>query len=552
MRVLFINGVQADIDEQTAIGLNFQGWDIKSPAQRRVNVSNAFTLPKTVRNMNIIGFAGNPYSNKKTVYSFLTVDYFIDSKQLVKNGKGSVISINERIEFQIVQKSSIWDELKKVSWGDFTNGIIEWLQNEKGLPSATNPSITPLFNTFINPYINGTERVFLPWFYSNLVNPVELYGGVLESGNVIVLKKATGLFGQALGGHFCLYAKAIFEYLEHAYNVNFYTSSVLNGNIWDDPIASSVYIPFRELDVKFFKSGGVTTGYYFQRAFIDPSTGNAFMPFDGVFDKGGKTVYDFVNAFFQHFGVLVDEHGANIKLRRFDAIKNLAPVVDFSKNISGSYLFKPAIDGFGQQSIIKFKSVYDGGGKLENAKILECKNETINGKEDLFEIDAHVPGVIFYNNQAVLDLSTQKSFETFIFLTSYNLTKQSVFVKVSDNSEDVILTLDVYPAALYSLSSEYTFLEEIIDYPKYYEVSKWLTIADLKGLDFFAQYYIKELGGSFFLNKIEGFNPDRSKQPTKLQLIYLSSKTPITPPDLDYFTDGTGDGFTDGTGDLFF
>jgi hypothetical protein len=49
MRLLRFNGQDIDIDEQTSIGIDIQCFDIKSPLQRKINISNSFTIPRETR-----------------------------------------------------------------------------------------------------------------------------------------------------------------------------------------------------------------------------------------------------------------------------------------------------------------------------------------------------------------------------------------------------------------------------------------------------------------------------------------------------------------------
>ena len=92
---------------------------------------------------------------------------------------------------------------------------------------------------------------------------------------------------------------------------------------------------------------------------------------------------------------------------------------------------------------------------------------------------------------------------------------------------------------MYGLSGEYYGLESILEYPVYYEVKKWLTLYDITELEFFKKYYIRELNGCFFLNKISGFNPEKSNEPTTIELIKVSDETPYTPY-VDFWVDGIG------------
>jgi len=92
----------------------------------------------------------------------------------------------------------------------------------------------------------------------------------------------------------------------------------------------------------------------------------------------------------------------------------------------------------------------------------------------------------------------------------------------------------------------------MIEYPKVYEIKKWLTLNDIYNLRFFRQYYVRQLNGSYFINKISGFNPDKSKEPTTIELIKISDKTPTPTFDFDYWVDGFNNKFTDGFGNYFY
>ena len=110
----------------------------------------------------------------------------------------------------------------------------------------------------------------------------------------------------------------------------------------------------------------------------------------------------------------------------------------------------------------------------------------------------------------------------------------------------------MYIASLYSLASEYTLLDDALSYPKYYEVKRWMTANDVLEFEFFKQYYIRELNGSFFINKIKGFNPDKSKQATTLELFKISDDVPLGDiVVVEYWEDGLGTIWNDGVGNKF-
>ena len=75
-------------------------------------------------------------------------------------------------------------------------------------------------------------------------------------------------------------------------------------------------------------------------------------------------------------------------------------------------------------------------------------------------------------------------------------------------------------SAHYSLNDEYNTLAKMVEYPVFYKVEKWLNLNDIFQLKFFRKYFIRELNGYFFINKISGYNP-KSKKATTIELIKI-------------------------------
>jgi hypothetical protein len=353
-----------------------------------------------------------------------------------------------------------------------------------------------------------------------------------------------------IGGHFCVYVRTIFEYIESRYNINLLTSGgVLVGNIWDDTIAQKLYVPIRELDV-FMRNGDS----YFRINRTDP-----YLPLNDQKDKADKTVWDFVNSFMRHMNVLKDELTISgeriIRFARFDDLETLADVEGFNNRLTGRPKYKPFIEGYAQNNLIKFKEVFPEGDELINSKTLTSQNVNLDVNVDLIEIDAYVPSNFNANSETYSYLGDKESFKTFTFYIS----NESTSINVTTFYYEFSTTLYVFVeqrtmqiAELYDLGSEYNFLDDIIDYPKVYEADMWLTMADIRNFEFFKQRWIQELNGSFFVNKIKGFNPEKSKKPTTLELIKISDKTPPADPDLNNWVDGVQDDWVDGENDFWF
>jgi len=533
MRLLRINDINVDIDDQTAIGIDFQSYDIKNPGKRYVNISNTFTIPLTANNRAIFGNAEDPQSLSTKVYEDAICSYWVDNQQLIDNARCRVDSIQDRISLFIFQKDDIWDQLKDVLWGDFITDFVDWGENVKNWTGVGISNALGSLMLFLNNFRSTTEGIILPMYQSNLYQYDPTGAGTVETiGNMALEWYDNAADGTASGGHFCIYVKSIFEFIEYTYDVNFLTSGgVADGNIWDDPIATALYVPARDLECN-------VVGNPASSAFINKrSMPTNFLPHKNLFDKADKTLYDFVNAFFQHLNIIIDRlyiSGEYVfRLARFDDMETDADVVDWSGLISGTPTFKPLIDGITQENIIKFKEIYPEGDSLLNSKTLTCGNTNIDYTQDFFEIDAYVNSVLDINPPAleyVPDLSNQESFRTFSFFLSNGYTTNLISVNIKTNTYGFenynALTYQI--AELYDLDSEYNFFDDIIENPKVYEINKWIKLSDMNNFEFFKQYFIKELNGSFFINKISGFNPDKSKDPTTIELIKLSDRTPDT------------------------
>lgn len=660
MRRLEINDLLVDIDEKTAIGVTYQTYDIKNPAKPLNKRTNSFTVPATSHNLGILGNPQSIHSTDITVYKKMNCNYWDGNNQILTNSNVTLEEIsNNRIKLYIVEKDDIWDQLKKISWNDFSANLIAWLQSEKGLPSESNPIAGDLVD-LINGYevIESAEGIVLSYFVSGAEKEDGVLSQILINNNTIS------------GGHFSVYFKTIFEYLEFAYDVNFGTEGgIFPSNIFDDIVANKMIIPIRELKV-VTKLGN---SYYELLEDFDLK----FTPYKDIRDKKDKKAYDVIIPYIQHLNLIKDEIILNnkkyIALRRFDNLKDIAEVVDFSGKISKIKSFSPKIKDYAQDNYIKFSKIYEEGDSLSNSKTIVSENKNYPQNSDLLVIKAFVNNVIEDDSQFLADLSSEDAYKEVSVMVVTDEVKNTILIggdfgnktsaitsnlnnvnmdfffsrdegsfclgstsavgsyaasdklSVKNNnhiilkwkeqggslynigifdetndtllisasihanfleytfSEDISVSIriikiattttetfeiiqfsglvyDVEPtyliknlkiAALYDLNSEYNFLEEIVKYPKVYNVEAWLTIADLYNLEFFKQYYFKELGASFFINKISGFN-SQSKKPTTLELIKVSEKTPITPPDLNFYTDGVGDAYTDGVGDVYY
>lgn len=574
MRILKLNNRDVDIDEKTAIGITFQGYDFKNPAQRKSKITNTFTIPATSNNMQILGFAGNPEWVGEEVnsseigceiYNEILCNYWINNDHLLKDAKIRIGEIGERISILVVEKSDFWDNLKDESWESFQENFATWL----GVPNFSSP-VSDTWENFITHYtLENSNPIFTAYLGNLFAGDASLFQGGegFFSNKIRLLEQTigTGLesqFDVYTGGHWACHAVKVFQYIEETYNVNFLTPANYSAigqnipaNIFDDPQAQKIIVPMRNWRIARNNAG---------EFFFDAEPDNpvpAFNPYENIKDKEGKTLYDFVISFFKYFNILIDEIELNnndvFALRRFDDIEDFAEIKNISDRLTGNPIFNPVFSDFAQNNYIKFTDIYPQGSKVSGQRVLTSNNKNTEFEKDFFEIDAYYPDFVSLGGELVLNLSTEESFKTFEFLTYSNLTQIDVSIEAYFENFSVVydyaVDLPIFKAEVYGLDSEYQLIDRAIKYPKFYKAKFWLTNNDIRNLEYFKLWYVRQLNGSFLLNKINGYNPEKSKQPVDLELVRISDKAPLTPSEAqNYYTDIRLDGYTDILNDFYY
>lgn len=503
MRILKINDSIVDIDDATSIGIDFQAYDVSDPSNRKASVSNNFSIPATIKNLAKLGYANDPQTKSTTIYDSVTCDYWVDSVCLIDKGQLKVTEIGERINCSIVEKDSFWEDLKLYKWSDF---LIEWLAwiNTNFLTTSHFTS----YGSMINSLSSSTEHAHFSYYFGNLTRK-EVSAAFIEDSNSLYL-----IYENSIGGHFSIFIKSIFQFIEVKYGVNFNTSSTEAGNIFNDTVAKKMHIPARRLS---FDKAGVSSYFLIVDAICE------FSPETDTQDKSDKSIYDLFKGFFQHFNCIIDRRGINdYFISRFDDISN-ADVIDWSSRITGKPVFYPIIEGYNQQNYITFSSVQEGISKLKNSKYIPCLNKNIDAgssESSLTTIDAYVAGSFVVGQRYILDLSTPQSFETFEYLIDDGELSTTVRYYISE-IDNFYYTHTLPVAALYSLESEYQTLAKMMERPVKWVIKRWLTLNEVSNLRYFKRYWIEQLNGYFFINKISGYNPDKSTEATTIELIKL-------------------------------
>jgi len=229
--------------------------------------------------------------------------------------------------------------------------------------------------------------------------------------------------------------------------------------------------------------------------------------------KGLKdiTAYDIVMTFMNHFNIIKEESDKKILMRRFDDINN-ADSVDWSDGWIGTPKQSPLIQDIKQFNYIKYKNVADGLDSRMGGITISCLNKNIPIEGDLFEINGCFPKV----KLNCLDFSDEKTIEGLVTIIPTTTFKG---VNVYDYTTAHQSQLNV--CANYSLVNEYVTYARMINKPLVVNWKRNLSLYDYFTFSFYRKYFIKQLGGYFFVNKISGYNPENSTGGTDIELIKI-------------------------------
>lgn len=539
-RLLKINGTIADIDDKTAIGINYQTYDVREPGKRFVITSNNFTIPATNANLAKFGYPSSIESTSNKVYEVNTCDYYIGQNHIIKNAKIRVDSIfNGRIKVFVFDKADIWDLLKTITWDSFAPTLLTWLQDNEGVYSETSKYTTKNPGTGVAELgefvadVNSGTGLHLAFLYSVPYNDTAHTNWPvmrLDERNTAYTKN---------GGYWNVFCTQVFKAIEDTYSIDFGTDDT--ASIFNDTFANSIYVPFRSvvtrMDIFDYLGTPSPDAFWFEY-----EAAPEYYPLESVVDKPDATLYDFIDSYFKLLNVvpLPSKDAAGVEsylLKRFDDI-DLTGSKDWSDRIDVISSFNPVVSGLAQNNYIKYEAVGEGLLESYNQTNIECGNLNINYESDLFSLKAFAPNFIsrffvFPPNIVGANMTGEDSFAYFTFFVDSSADATYGVVKTIDNNGvsnvstgEKTPTPKLKNANIISLDNEYLLFRSALDKPKFYTVNMWLTLTDMLDFNYFTPVFIKELGGTFFVNKISGYNPTKSNVATKVELLKLSDDAP--------------------------
>jgi len=528
MRILKANGVILDIDDETAIGIDYQAYDFKKAGDIKVNVSNTFTIPATAKNLKIFGFAGRAYSYENATYAKILIDYYIRNTQYITKGVARLEKIEGgRINLFVAERPEFIDQMKTVELNTF---LSNWFNN-----AFTNTTFAT-FQEFVDAYRLGHNSLLMPLMVGNLAlyedvngrkpEGIGIYTGTGFENRIAMSVKDDNLNSIAIGGHFLVEIRALIEYIEIYFQVDLKSGIEKDYSIYNDPILDQLIIPVRNI-LYATPEGG------YNLTFINSIPGYYnFRPQDDVVPYQGLTVYDLFSTTLKILGYAIEPlEDGGYEVVRLDMINQIQSetgdlLPGYMADKFPETSFMPNIEGYGVNNLIKMKP-YAEGGELLGAKTSVSANKNLDETKDLFKIDAYIPPFLFYDNAFVPNMSASESFKNITFFKKTTLYKEARVIgrcSVTALGEVILpagLYADMMVPEVYTVASEYQFLDNILGTPETRKIKRWVNSSMLKGFRKLAPYYVREFGAWYFVNKISNFNPEKSNEPVEFELIRL-------------------------------
>lgn len=141
--MLFIDGQMVDLGEDTNITLNFKSNIFADLSKIVGNNSYTIRLPKTVKNMRIIGNADAPASSSEFPRSYHECRYFRNGVEIVSNGRAVLLSVGDAIEIAM-------------AWGN-TSGFATMVEDGKNLDEVAERNEWIYYAPITNPNGYGTS-----------------------------------------------------------------------------------------------------------------------------------------------------------------------------------------------------------------------------------------------------------------------------------------------------------------------------------------------------------------------------------------------------------
>lgn len=252
------------------------------------------------------------------------------------------------------------------------------------------------------------------------------------------------------------------------------------------------------------------------------------------------TQKDFIKDVMHHFGLLQQRKDLTYQFLRIEELlTDYDNAENWSSRFSERESEKYSIGSYARKNHLKYKYLNEND-RYANA-IIQIDDDTIQDETDIIERLYNAPSnsVVYINTKRLrLCQLYEKSFEDDGSLKEIKSKKTNPFLmrierntgsfEYNPEGSDTTTTFTgTYPVGTFYnfdmneiVANHYTAFSNMISLAKKNDSNLFLSVIDIYQLDFLRLKFIKQLGGFFYLNKVQGFTGEKK---TKTELIHVKS-----------------------------
>lgn len=407
---IIVDGKLLQMDDDTAIGISFQGFNFAEPGRIHLSYSNSFTVPLTSVNRAIFSFFDdmntNSFSVNAGMYTSKEFRMYIDGA-FIFSGNIYVDSYSEeRMTLHIISGRDFFDTLKEVTLFDLTSICAGKINEEIDSLYPSGAS----FGNIVDYMASGDNSVWIPYAVGQL-NRIYPYAKVDSDSDVVKCANKyddtdnddgryrwdidnesrmvtefitdSDVVGDYKTGHLFvnLYDAINWTFSKYGYNVSF------QQDVYD--LIKTQYLRLVDLvlyqDLTNSMFSFRADDLYHYKIDDDKKAASAKIPF-----------VELIKVIISEYCLVVDiDSDNNVVFRSFNSIKSIEPKTYESSAVLTRDV---KIDGIPQVGWITYSGLGDSTTNTGGVRIV-CRNTNVSaGGEDtsIFSINRFLPGYFEY------------------------------------------------------------------------------------------------------------------------------------------------------------
>lgn len=503
MKHLEINGKLADMPNDP-IGYTWQYFDMMDPEKRFNPYTTTIKLPKTPRNVSLIGYGHATGANLSIARDIPNVNFYLGSCKVISGGYLKVTNIDDTINVQVTSRTTLADTLEALEMAD----VFERAASDTGTIAAS-------YADTITSLLAGTDGWILhrtiedavtskTWLIHNYSSPNELPQHELWINMSLLFDTLEALgsftFSVAEGGAVVnlqastFYSSILAKLYTPAWNYIIYPASYPNN--W--------YVR------------GLTTG-------TRTVNGKAF-EYSGVKLFGGRNAWEMIKLVGQLIGAIIYFSDGGIVIAPLSELDTFTPL-SFTNRIKKPFTKYVNLPGYEAINYVRYSNSDNLPETYAQGEIPADVNPVKS--RELLKLNLVLPGRYYNSTEGQMLWNTSypengelASIPLVLYDSGRTTSGTAVTINFTAPGGTQSSTGNVKILRQYAILSGYVSLYAAALQGTVYEADMNINLYDLMRLKPYSLLQINDMGGLFFLNSIKNFDPDSGKL-AKVQLVKM-------------------------------